>query len=137
MTGNGETIPAAGEAGKVGWVFIVDRRTGMLIRKSDPYVIMSNNMFSTPTAAGVDMLPVVHCQDVEVVSLRRVGGWRPFSAAVLMHFTTKPAVSAPGLLRLGSTFTNVAPGGNFQMTYPLGDVVAIFKLPATRQGVSH
>ena len=25
---NGQTIPAAGEAGKVGWIFIVDRRTG-------------------------------------------------------------------------------------------------------------
>ncbi len=42
-------IPAAAEAGKVGWVFIVDRRTGKLIRKSDPYVMMSKNMFSTPT----------------------------------------------------------------------------------------
>src|SRR5882757_1946874 len=54
---NGETIPAAAEAGKVGWVFILDRRTGKLIRKSDPYVMMSKNMFSTPTQAGVDMLP--------------------------------------------------------------------------------
>ena len=35
---NGQTIPAAGEAGKVGWMFIVDRRTGKLIRKSEPYV---------------------------------------------------------------------------------------------------
>jgi alcohol dehydrogenase (cytochrome c) len=224
---NGETIPAAGEAGKVGWVFIVDRRTGKLIRKSDPYVMMSNNMFSTPTAAGVDMLPGAN------------GGaeWSPpayspqthylyiLAMNQLMHFTTKPAVSAPGLIRLGSAFTNVAPGsiqdgpfvaldvetgkvawqyrtpkpliggalatagnlvfmgegdgwfdgfnaksgellwrynlgagvnappityevagehyiavaagGNFQMTYPLGDVVAIFKLPDTRQGVSH
>ena len=54
---NGEVIPAAAEAGKVGWVFILDRRTGKLIRKSDPYVMMSKNMFSTPTAEGVDMLP--------------------------------------------------------------------------------
>ena len=224
---NGETIPAAGEAGKVGWVFIVDRRTGKLIRKSDPYVMMSNNMFTTPTAAGVDMLPGAN------------GGaeWSPpayspqthylyiLAMNQLMHFTTKPAVSAPGLIRLGSAFTNVAPGsiqdgpfvaldvetgkvawqyrtpkpliggalatagnlvfmgegdgwfdgfnaksgellwrynlgagvnappityevageqyiavaagGNFQMTYPLGDLVAIFKLPAARQGVSH
>jgi hypothetical protein len=29
----------------------------------------------------------------------------------LMHFTTKPVPSAPGLIRLGSAFTNVAPGG--------------------------
>jgi alcohol dehydrogenase (cytochrome c) len=110
---NGETIPAAGEAGKVGWVFIVDRRTGKLIRKSDPYVMMSKNMFSTPTREGVDMLPGAN------------GGaeWSPpayspqthylyiMAMDQLMRFTTKPAPSAPGLIRLGSAFTNVAPGG--------------------------
>jgi alcohol dehydrogenase (cytochrome c) len=110
---NGETIPAAGEAGKVGWVFILDRRTGELIRKSDPYVMMSKNMFSTPTREGVDMLPGAN------------GGaeWSPpayspqthylyiMAMDQLMRFTTKPAPSAPGLIRLGSAFTNVAPGG--------------------------
>jgi alcohol dehydrogenase (cytochrome c) len=110
---NGETIPAAAEAGKVGWVFIVDRRTGELIRKSDPYVTMSKNMFTTPTAAGVDMLPGAN------------GGaeWSPpayspqthylyiLAMNQLMHFTTKPTHAAPGLIRLGSAFTNVAPGG--------------------------
>jgi alcohol dehydrogenase (cytochrome c) len=110
---NGETIPAAAEAGKVGWVFILDRRTGQLIRKSDPYVMMSKNMFSMPTSAGVDMLPGAN------------GGaeWSPpayspqthylyiLAMDQLMHFTTKPAPSAPGLIRLGSAFTNVAPGG--------------------------
>jgi alcohol dehydrogenase (cytochrome c) len=110
---SGETIPAAAEAGKVGWVFILDRRTGALIRKSDPYVMMSKNMFSTPTREGVDMLPGAN------------GGaeWSPpayspqthylyiMAMDQLMHFTTKPATSAPGLIRLGSAFTNVAPGG--------------------------
>jgi alcohol dehydrogenase (cytochrome c) len=110
---DGATIPAAAEAGKVGWVFIVDRRTGKLIRKSDPYVMMSKNMFSTPTAAGVDMLPGAN------------GGaeWSPpayspqthylyiLAMNQLMHFTTKPSPSAPGLIRLGSAFTNVAAGG--------------------------
>jgi len=221
---NGETIPAAAEAGKVGWVFILDRRTGKLIRKSDPYVMMSKNMFSTPTPAGVDMLPGAN------------GGaeWSPpayspqthylyiLAMNQLMRFTTKPAASAPGLIRLGSAFTNVpkdgvqngpfvaldvetgkiawqytapqpliggalatagnlvfmgegngwfdafnaktgdrvwrynlgagvnappityqvngeqyvavAAGGNFQMTYPYGDTVAIFKLPSTAAG---
>ncbi len=109
---NGETIPAAAEAGKVGWVFILDRRTGRLIRKSDPYVMMSKNMFSTPTREGVDMLPGAN------------GGaeWSPpayspqthylyiLAMDQLMHFTTKPATSTPGLIRLGSAFTNVAPG---------------------------
>jgi alcohol dehydrogenase (cytochrome c) len=109
---NGKAIPAAAEAGKVGWVFILDRRTGALIRKSDPYVMMSQNMFTTPTSEGVDMLPGAN------------GGaeWSPpayspqthylyiLAMDQLMHFTTKPATSAPGLIRLGSAFTNVAPG---------------------------
>jgi alcohol dehydrogenase (cytochrome c) len=224
---NGETIPAAGEAGKVGWVFIVDRRTGKLIRKSDPYVMMSKNMFTTPTREGVDMLPGAN------------GGaeWSPpayspqthylyiLAMNQLMHFTTKPAPGAPGLIRLGSAFTNVAKdavqdgpfvavdvetgkiawqykapqpliggalatggnlvfmgegngwfdafnaktgerlwrynlgagvnappityqvngeqyiavaaGGNFQLTYPYGDIVAIFKLPSTAAAESN
>jgi glucose dehydrogenase len=183
--------------------------------------MMSKNMFSTPTRAGVDMLPGAN------------GGaeWSPpayspqthylyiLAMNQLMRFTTKPAPSAPGLIRLGSAFTNVpkdgvqngpfvaldvetgkiawqytapqpliggalatagnlvfmgegngwfdafnaktgdrvwrynlgagvnappityqvngeqyvavAAGGNFQMTYPYGDTVAIFKLPST------
>ncbi|MDB6087259.1 MAG: pyrrolo-quinoline quinone [Gammaproteobacteria bacterium] len=110
---NGQTIPAAAEAGKVGWVFIVDRRTGKLIRRSDPYVMMSKNMFTTPTREGVDMLPGAN------------GGaeWSPpayspqthylyiLAMDQLMRFTTKPAQTVPGLIRLGSAFTNIAPGG--------------------------
>jgi alcohol dehydrogenase (cytochrome c) len=109
----GRIIPAAAEAGKVGWVFIVDRRTGKLIRKSEPFVMVSKNVFTTPTAKGVDMLPGAN------------GGaeWSPpayspqthylyiLAMDQLMHFTTKPARSVPGLIRLGSAFTNVAPGG--------------------------
>jgi len=110
---NGKTIPAAAQAGKVGWVFIVDRRTGKLIRKSDPYVMMSKNMFSTPTREGISMLPGAN------------GGaeWSPpayspqtrylyiLAMNQLMRFTTRPSPAAPGLLRLGSAFTNVEPGG--------------------------
>jgi alcohol dehydrogenase (cytochrome c) len=109
---NGATVPAAGEAGKVGWFFIVDRRTGALIRKSDPYVLMSKNMFSTPTKTGVQMLPGAN------------GGaewspaaWSPkthFAYVLgmdqLMNFTTQPEKNEPGQLRLGSAFVNVKPG---------------------------
>jgi alcohol dehydrogenase (cytochrome c) len=218
---NGTSVPAAGEAGKVGWFFIVDRATGKLIRKSDPYVLMSPNMFSTPTKAGVVMLPGAN------------GGseWSPAAYSPKtrnvyvmgmdqrMRFTTQPEKDAPGQLRLGSAFINVekdalqdgrfvaintdtgkiawtvitdqplmggvlatstnlvfmgegngdfnafdattgkklwhynlgagvnappvtymvngqqyvavAAGGNFQMDYPLGDAIAIFKLPST------
>ena len=220
VTANGATIPAAGEAGKVGWFFIVDRRTGQLIRKSDPYVAFSKNVFSMPTKTGVEMLPGAN------------GGaewsppaWSPkthfayvLAMDQLMNFTAQPEKNEPGQLRLGSAFINVkknglqdgrfvaidtdtgkvawtamtaqpliggalvtggnvafmgegdgdfdafdattgkklwsynlgagvnappvtyqvdgqqyvavAAGGNFQLTYPLGDAVAIFKLPS-------
>jgi alcohol dehydrogenase (cytochrome c) len=110
---NGQTIPAAGEAGKVGWVFIVDRRTGKLIRKSAPYVMMSPNMFSMPTATGVKMLPGANggsewsppayspqTHDLYVLAMNQ-----------LMNFTTNQPQGGPGQLRLGSAFANVKPGG--------------------------
>jgi PQQ-dependent dehydrogenase (methanol/ethanol family) len=110
---NGKTVPAAGEAGKVGWVFIVDRATGALIRKSDPYVMMSPNMFSTPTKAGVDMLPGAN------------GGaeWSPpayspqahllyiMAMNQLMRFTTQTPTQSAGQIRLGSAFTSVQTNG--------------------------
>jgi glucose dehydrogenase len=110
---NGTTVPAAGEAGKVGWVFIVDRTNGRLIRKSDPYVMMSKNMFSMPTKVGVDMLPGAN------------GGaeWSPpayspqthmlyvLAMDQLMRFTTEPPAQSKGQIRLGSAFTNVEKNG--------------------------
>lgn len=110
---NGKTIPAAGEAGKVGWYFIVDRTTGQLVRKSDPYVAFTKNAFSQPTKTGVVMLPGAN------------GGseWSPpayspkthyvyvLGMDQLMNFQTQPATNTKGALRLGSAFTNVAPHG--------------------------
>jgi alcohol dehydrogenase (cytochrome c) len=110
---NGQTIPAAGEAGKVGWFFIVDRRNGKLIRKSDPYVAMSKNMFSQPTAKGVVMLPGAN------------GGaeWSPAAWSPqthyayvlgmdqLMKFATHPEPYQSGRIRLGSAFSNIEPHG--------------------------
>ncbi|MDB5028705.1 MAG: putative pyrrolo-quinoline quinone, partial [Candidatus Eremiobacteraeota bacterium] len=110
---NGQTIPAAGEAGKVGWFYIVDRRNGKLIRRSAPYVAMSKNMFSQPTAKGVVMLPGAN------------GGaeWSPpayspqthyayvLGMDQLMKFSTHPEPYGKGRIRLGSAFSNVEPGG--------------------------
>ncbi|MEO7040290.1 MAG: PQQ-binding-like beta-propeller repeat protein [Candidatus Elarobacter sp.] len=109
----GKTIPAAGEAGKVGWFFIVDRRNGKLIRKSDPYVAFSKNMFSQPTKKGVVMLPGAN------------GGaeWSPpayspethyayvLGMDQLMRFSTQPEAYQKGRIRLGSAFSNVEPHG--------------------------
>ncbi|HEX3550968.1 MAG TPA: PQQ-binding-like beta-propeller repeat protein [Candidatus Elarobacter sp.] len=110
---NGRTVPAAGEAGKVGWFFIVDRRNGKLIRKSDAYVAMTKNMFSQPTAKGVVMLPGAN------------GGaeWSPpayspetkyayvLGMDQLMNFTTHDDPYQNGRIRLGSAFSNVVPHG--------------------------
>ncbi|HEV7213794.1 MAG TPA: PQQ-binding-like beta-propeller repeat protein, partial [Chloroflexota bacterium] len=57
---NGKTVPAAGEAGKVGNVFIVNRLTGKLLRKSEPFVEQSANIFSAPSRAGTTLLPGVN-----------------------------------------------------------------------------
>ena len=108
---NGHTVPAVGEAGKVGWFFIVNRKTGHLIRKSQPFVKMWH-MFSKPTKKGVKTLPGANggsewsppayspmTHDVYVLGLNQ-----------LMTYTTKGAKTIPGTMRLGSTFKNVKGG---------------------------
>jgi PQQ-dependent dehydrogenase (methanol/ethanol family) len=105
---NGRTVPAAGEAGKVGWLFIVDRRNGKLIRKSAPFVMMSKNMFAVPTKAGVKVLPGAN------------GGaeWSPpayspktrYVYVMAMNqritFTTQPTAYVKGMVRVGSAIAN-------------------------------
>ena len=110
---NGQTIPAAGEAGKVGWIFIVDRRTGKLIRKSAPYVMMSKNMFSTPTSKGVDMLPGANGGDEWSPPAYSPQTHDMYVPAMnqLMTFTTNEPTAGTGQIRLGSAFTNVKKGG--------------------------
>jgi len=56
---DGRTVPAAGQAGKVGNVFIVNRLTGKLLHKSEPFVTQSANIFTPPNAEGVSILPGV------------------------------------------------------------------------------
>ncbi len=56
VTVNGQTIPAVGAAGKTGWFYVLDRRTGQRIRRSEPFVPLEN-LFAQPTAQGVRMLP--------------------------------------------------------------------------------
>jgi len=109
---DGKPVAAAGEAGKVGWFFILDRATGALIRKSDPYVTFSPNAFSQPTKAGVDMLPganggtewspPAYSPDTHMVYLLAMNQ--------LMTFTTQQPSPVPGQIRLGSAFTNVKKG---------------------------
>ncbi len=56
VTRNGSTTPAVGQAGKTGWVTIVDRRSGRLLLRSDPFV-PQENLFRSATRAGVRTSP--------------------------------------------------------------------------------
>jgi glucose dehydrogenase len=55
--GHGHRVPAAGEAGKEGNLYIVNRVTGALIRKSEPFVLQSSTMFTKPETGNVPIYP--------------------------------------------------------------------------------
>jgi glucose dehydrogenase len=57
MDESGRIVPAAAEAGKIGNVFIVNRLTGKLIRKSDPFVIQTNLLTPPNTEKPVIISP--------------------------------------------------------------------------------
>jgi glucose dehydrogenase len=52
----GKTVPAVMQAAKTGWLYINDRRTGALLRRSDPFVPQSN-LFAAPSSTGVVVAP--------------------------------------------------------------------------------
>ncbi len=53
---SGRVVPAVAEAGKTGWVYVLNRETGAPIRRSDPFVPMQS-MFESPTREGVLIAP--------------------------------------------------------------------------------
>jgi glucose dehydrogenase len=52
----GRRIPAVAQAGKTGWVYVLDRRDGRFLFKSEPFV-PQYNLFARPTPEGVDIAP--------------------------------------------------------------------------------
>jgi len=56
VTVNGERIPAVAHSGKVGWVYILDRRTGKRILRTEGFV-PHENTFAAPTPEGVRVMP--------------------------------------------------------------------------------
>ena len=58
VTVDGKSIPAVGEASKIGWYFVNDRRDGKLIYKSEPFV-PQEHLFSPPSPEGVTASPGV------------------------------------------------------------------------------
>ena len=53
---DGKTVPAIGQASKIGWYFVHDRTTGELLFKSEPFV-PQENLFAPPSEAGVRVAP--------------------------------------------------------------------------------
>ena len=49
-------VPAVGQASKMGWFYVHDRRTGELLYKSEPFVPQIN-LFAHPTPEGVRIAP--------------------------------------------------------------------------------
>lgn len=109
---HGKMVPAAGEAGKTAFYYVVNRETGKLIRTSEPFD-EQKNLFAQPTTEGVQMLPGAN------------GGseWSPPAYSPLTKYVyvlgmnqlmtyTKEENSPPipGQIRLGSTFKNVKGG---------------------------
>ncbi len=58
VTVDGKSIPAVGEASKIGWYFVNDRRDGKLLFKSEPFV-PQQNLFAKPSPEGVTTSPGV------------------------------------------------------------------------------
>ena len=58
VTVEGQNVPALGQASKLGWYYVLDRRDGRLLFKSEAFVPQSN-MFRPPTKEGVVIAPGV------------------------------------------------------------------------------
>lgn len=58
VTIDGKVIPAVGQASKLGWYFVHDRRDGKLLYKSEAFV-PQDNMFKAPTKEGIIISPGV------------------------------------------------------------------------------
>jgi len=53
---DGRRVPALAQASKTGWLYVLDRRNGHLLFKSEPFVPHSK-IFSRPTEEGVEIAP--------------------------------------------------------------------------------
>jgi glucose dehydrogenase len=99
----GRTIPAAGQAGKTGWFYIVNRATGAPIRRSQPFVLQNKDMFGVhhvlPGAnGGSEWSPPAYSPQTGYVYMLGINQ--------LMDFTASGTSDQPGMMHTGSVFTN-------------------------------
>ncbi len=105
---DGSTVPGVIHGGKTGWVYVHDRRTGELIRRSPP-MVAHENLFAPPTAEGTRMLPGAN-GGVEWSP----GAFNPQTRMVYfvnlhqpMHYITHSAAWQEGKLWLGSAYVAI------------------------------
>jgi PQQ-dependent dehydrogenase (methanol/ethanol family) len=97
------------QAGKTGWVYVLDAATGALVRRSDAFV-PQENMFALPTAQGTRMLPGAN--GGEEWSPIAVNPSLGFAYTVGLHqpmnYITHSVPYPQGKLWLGSAFVAIA-----------------------------
>jgi len=54
----GKAVPAVGHAGKTGWFYALERKTGRLLFRSEPFV-PQRDIFRRPTPTGIEIAPGV------------------------------------------------------------------------------
>lgn len=118
-TVDGQTVPAVAEAGKTGWLYVHDRRTGRLLVRSEAFVTQ-RNLFAQPTSAGVEIEPAAF------------GGssWSPvaFDAASALAYVA--GVNAPMTYRLhdadtggkAGKYTEATPGATSERSGTLSAI---------------
>ena len=103
----GRMVPAVAQAGKTGWVYVLERATGKPIRRSDAFV-PQENMFAPPTPQGVRMLPGANggsewsppAYSPETGYLYVLGLHQP------MHYKLRPDSLKPPAMWLGGAFVS-------------------------------
>jgi glucose dehydrogenase len=105
---SGHMVPAAAEANKQGYLYIVNRQTGALLRRSDPLGLQSRNMMDLPTLANDPRYPAAS------------GGaeWSPPSYSPLTHDVY---VNAANVAWIFTTDANNGANPNGQMRVVLDD----------------
>jgi alcohol dehydrogenase (cytochrome c) len=128
----GKLVPAAAEASKDGSLYIVDRKTGKLIRKSEPFVRIGPNFGITPDDTPRVYYPANHGgamwqppafspltnlfytmgnNEPAIYKAKRTKPWKPGDSEIEQHFGND-RISKDEADRLGLTAQRFKPFGN-------------------------
>jgi len=117
----GRIVPAAAEAGKEGQLFIVNRDTGQLIRKSEPFVMQSANMWTQPpTNSYVNVYPGAQGGNEwspEAYS-PKAGLFYVQGTNESWEYTAHTDETVTGHLRLGGVLRPITPEGPIELDEP-------------------